>query len=101
MTRTQKIIDILVAEKMALDVKTKKQCKSGSKSKKGGMGFKICKNDRVHISGPVKYGESIIRVHSSAFVLSTTKRRILALVDEVANDGHVTVWVSRKCVFAA
>lgn len=99
----RKILGILIEElaKGKTQLRNSEILMLNGKRRKGGKGFKICKNDRVRISGPVKYGETTPRVNSEALVLATTKRRILATIDSIDGDGNVTLWVSRKCVYAA
>ncbi len=48
--------------------------------------MEIIKDDRVRISGPVQYGDAKVHVNSEALVLGTTKRRVLATVDNIAGE---------------
>lgn len=54
--------------------------------------------DRINISGPVNYGDHIVRVVSNGTVVSSTKKSVLVTIDYIDGDRNATVEIPRRIV---
>ena len=56
-------------------------------------------NDRISISGYVKYGDEEYRVASEGTIVETGKVQSLVKIDNIDGDGHANVFVKNKYIF--
>lgn len=56
-------------------------------------------DDRISISGDVKYGDGEYRVASKGIIVTTGRVQSLINIDNIDGDGHANVFVKNKYIF--
>ncbi|WP_291566870.1 MULTISPECIES: hypothetical protein [unclassified Clostridium] len=56
-------------------------------------------NERVRISGNIKYGDQDIKVSSQGTIVDVEKNSFLVSIDMIDGDSNAWVYVNKDCIF--